>query len=93
MEKNTQKSYPQKGSEEDVGICPLPALYKLFSTIPYNRLDPRLDPLQPEDQGGFRESYQTLDHFVTYSLIEQNCQEWSVKIWLATNDFMKALIS
>ena len=51
----------KKGNLEDAGdyrlICTLPALYKLFSTIIYNRLYSRLDQAQPEDQGGFRRSY------------------------------------
>ena len=41
---------------ENVGncrpICSLPALYKLFSTILYGRLYPRLDQEQAEDQAG-----------------------------------------
>ena len=53
----------EKGNVEEVGnfrpTCILPTLYKLFSTIIYNRL--YLDQAQPEDQGGFRRSYQTLD--------------------------------
>ena len=32
-------------------------------------------------------------HLATYRLIEHKCQEWSVKIWLATIDFMKAFDS
>ena len=68
-------------------------LIKLFSTLLYNRLYPRLDCVQPEDQGGFRRSYQTLDHLATYRLLEQKCQEWSVKMWVATVDFMKAFDS
>ena len=52
-------------------ISSLPALYKLFSTIPYGRLYPMLDQKQAEDQAGFRKTYQTTDHFATYRLIEQ----------------------
>ena len=44
-----------KGNVEEVGnyrpICTLPALYKLFSTIMYNRLYSRLNQAQSEDQG------------------------------------------
>ena len=50
----------KKGDVENVGnyrpICSLPALYKLFSTILYRRLYPRLDQEQAEDQAGFRSS-------------------------------------
>ena len=71
----------------------LPALYKLFSTILYGRLYPRLDQEQAEDQAGFRSLYQTTDHFATYKMIEQKCHEWRNKMWTATIDFMKAFDS
>ena len=45
----------KKGSVEEVGswrpICTLPALYKLLSTIIYNRLYTRRDQAQTEDHG------------------------------------------
>ena len=79
---------------EDVGnyrqICTLPALYKLYSTIIYNRLYDRLDRAQSEDDGGFRRSYQTLDHLAKYRLLEQKCWEWSIQMWVATVAFQKA---
>ena len=55
-----------KGGVEHVGnyrpICSLPALYKLFTTILYSRIFPRLDQKQAGDQARFRSSYQTTDH-------------------------------
>ena len=97
MENNTYKSDIQKRNVEEVGnfrpICTLPALSRLFSTLIHNRLYDRLDRAQLEDQGGFRRSYQALDHLATYRLLEQQCQEWSVKMWVATVDFMKAFDS
>ena len=87
----------KKGDVEDVGnyrpICSLLALYKLCSTRPYSRLYPRLDPIQAEDQAGFRSSYQTTDHLATYRMIDQGRHEWRVKMWVATIDFMKAFDS
>ena len=78
----------KKGNVEEVGdyrpICTLPALCKLFSTFIYSRLYSRLDQAQSEDQGGFRRSYQTLDHLATCRLLEQKCREWSIKMWVAT---------
>ena len=53
----------------------------------------RLNLAQSEDQGGFRRSYQTMDHLTTYRLLEQKCREWSIKMWVATVDFMKAFDS
>ena len=78
MVKTENKSDTQKRDVEDVGhhrpICSLPALYKLFTTILYSRLFPRLDQIQAEDQAGFRSSYQTTDHLATYKMIDQKCQ-------------------
>ena len=75
MGKNSHKSDPQKGRCEEAGnhrpVCTVPTLYKLFSTLVCNRLYPRLDVVQPEDQGGIRRSYQTLDHLAAYRLTEQ----------------------
>ena len=87
----------KKRDVEDVGnyrpICSLPALYKLFSTIFYSRLFPRLDQIQAEEQAGFRSSYQTTDHLATYRMIDQKCHEWRMKMWTSTIDFTKAFHS
>ena len=87
----------KKGDVEDVSnyrpICSLPSMYKLFSTILYGRLYPMLDQYQAEDQAGFRKTYQTTDHLATYRMLEQKCQEWGIKMWTATVDFMKAFDS
>ena len=52
-----------------------------------------LDQNQAEDQAGFRKTYQTTDHFATYRMMEQKCQEWRIKMWTATVDFTKAFDS
>ena len=52
-----------------------------------------LDQNQAEDQAGFRKTYQTTDHLTTYRMLEQKCQEWGIKMWSATVDFMKAFDS
>ena len=87
----------KKGDVEAVGnyrpICSLSALYKLFTTILYSTLYPRLDQKQAEDQAGFRSSHQTTDHLATYRMIDQKCHEWGIKMWVATIDFMKAFDS
>ena len=89
-----RKVIHKKGDVENVGnyrpICSLPAFYKLFSTILYSRLYPRLDQKQAENQAGFRSSYQTIDRLATYRMIEQKCHEWRIKMWTATIDFTKA---
>ena len=95
--KVTIKEIHKKGDVEDVGncrtICSLPALYKLFTTVLYSRLCPRLDQKQAEDQAGFRSSYQTTDHLATYRMVGPKCHERRIKMWTATMDFMKAFDS
>ena len=95
--KTRTRALHKKGDFEDVGnyrpICTLPALCKLFSTILYSRLYPRLDQKQAEDQAGFRSSYQTTDHLATYRMIEQKCHERGIKMWTATIDFTKVFDS
>ena len=59
----------------------------------YGRFFPMLDQYQAEDQAGFRKTYQTTDHLATYRMLEQKCQEWGIKMWTATVDFMKAFDS
>ena len=87
----------KKGDVENVSnyrpICSLPALYKLFSTILYGRLNPMLDQKQAQDQARFRKTHQTKDHLARYRLIEQKCHEWGIKMWTATVDFTKAFDS
>ena len=87
----------KKGDVENVSnyrpMCSLLALYKLFSTILYGRIDPMLDQKQAEYQAGFRKTYQTSDQLATYRLIEQKCHEWGIKMWTATVDFTKAFDS
>ena len=74
MAKNKNKSDKQKSDAEEAGhrrpTCTLPALYKLCSTLLFNKLYSRLDHGHPDDQGGFRRSFQTLDHLATYKLLE-----------------------
>ena len=84
----------KKGEVEEAGnyrpMCALPALYNLFSKLLSNRLYSRLDRGQPADQGGFRRSFQTLDHLAAYKLSEQRCREWRIKMSIANVDFAKA---
>ena len=69
------------------------ALCKLFTTILYSRLYPRLHQIQAEDQAEFRSSYQTTDHLATCRMIDQRCHQWGIKMWAATIDFTKAFES
>ena len=83
----------KKGDVENVGnyrpISSLPALYKLFSTILYGRLYPRLDQNKRKIRRDSESSYQTTYHLATYRMIEQKCHECGIKMWTATTDFTK----
>ena len=54
---------------------------------------PDLTKCNRRTREGFNVCYQTLDHLATYKLLEQKCQEWGIKMWVATVDFMKAFDS
>ena len=96
QDKMNPEARTDKGAKKEVGSyrpsCTLPALYKLHSTPLYNSF-PELDHIQLEEQRGLRWSYQTLDHFATLIIIEEKLQDWSVKMWLATIDFLKAPVA
>ena len=53
----------------------------------------RLDQVQSEDQGGFRRSYQTLDHLATCRLLGQKREQCGFKTWVTTVDFKNAFDS
>ena len=74
-------------------IATIPLLYKLFSKMVYNRLEPILDPEQSLDQAGFRRHRSTVDHLLTTVLIQDTADEWKVPIWVAAVDFKKAFDS
>ena len=71
-------------------ICTPSTVYKVFSTLLYNRLYSDLDKFNPPDQGGFRRSLQTTDRLMTYRMLEQKSGEWEIHLWVATIDFAKA---
>ena len=89
------KSYPQKKetknmSETITNLFFASAMQAVLDRVLYSRLYLRLDQRQPEDQGGFRHSYQTLDHLATYWMIEQKAKSGCVNMVRSTIDFMKA---
>ena len=71
-------------------IAIIPILYKLFSKLLYNRLEPILDVCQSEDQAGFRKKFSTDDHLMTMTLIQEFAHEWNVPLWVSALDFKKA---
>ena len=87
----------KKGDVEEAGnyipISTLPALYKLFFDVIVQSVVPETRSCATRDQGGFRRSFQTLDHLAGLKIAEQKCQEWGVKMWISTVDFLKAFDS
>ena len=71
-------------------ISIIPLLYKLFSKILYNRLEPILDAHQTPDQAGSRHDYSTEGHLYTMTLLHEKSYEWQLDLWIATIDFKKA---
>jgi len=74
-------------------IATIPILYKLFSRLLYNRLEPILDPQQSPEQAGFRRSRSTTDHLFTITILQEIADEWQLPLWIAAVDFKKAFDS
>ena len=79
--------------ENYMAICGLPQLYKLSSTVPYNRLYAEFDRYLCPDQARFRKTFYTTDHFKTYRLISRTGREWETDMWVAAIDLTKAFDS
>ena len=71
-------------------ISTLAPLFIVLSALLYKRLYSRLDIRKPPDWGGFRCSLQTVDHLVTFRMLEQTYKERGLNMWIATVDFAKA---
>ena len=96
MENNTYKSDLQKGNVEISVIIDrfaLCQLYKLFSTLYTADFTTDLTVRNQRTRKGFDVHTKTLDHLAPYSLLEQKCREWCIKMRVATVDFMKAFDS
>ena len=74
-------------------IATIPLLYKLFSRLLYNRLEPTLDKNQSCDQAGFRRGRCTTDHLFTTVMLQEISDEWQLPVFFATVDFKKAFDS
>ena len=71
-------------------ISIIPLMYKLFSRLLYNRLEPILDAKQPPSQAGFRRHFSTDDHLLTFAIVQEKSKEFQLPFWVATLDFKKA---
>ena len=74
-------------------IATIPMLYKFFSRLIYNRLEPTLDQQQSKDQAGFRRHRSTTDHLFTCTIMQEIADEFQVPMWIAAVDFKKAFDS
>ena len=95
MAKNSHKSDSQigrcgRGRKQHANMHSASAVQALFdvfvkSVVPETRSFATRRP-------GWR-SFQTLDHLGGLKIAQLKCQEWSVKMWISTVDFMKAFDS
>ena len=96
MAKNSHKSDSQKGrcgrgrklNANVHSVSALQALFDVFvqSAVCETRSCATRRP-------GWAQAIQTLDHLAGLKFAEQKCQEWGVKMWISTVDFMKAFDS
>eukprot|EP00973_Karenia_brevis_P056956 7922668-Karenia_brevis.AAC.1 len=59
-------------------ITLLPILYKLFSRILRERIQPILDKSQCVDQAGFRKGFNCDDHLLAMTLLIERCSEFQL---------------
>ena len=74
-------------------IAVIPLMYKLFSRLLRRRLSPILEASQSCDQAGFRAGFQTDDHLLAFTLLQEKCDEWNRTLFVAALDYRKAFDS
>ena len=68
----------------------MPVLYKLFSRLLYQRLQPILEGNQSHDQFGFRKMRRIEDAFVILENMVGKTYEWHIPLWMISLDLRKA---
>ena len=71
-------------------IAKLKILYKIFSRIIYQRLQPVLVRHQPWDQMGYMPGRGTDDAFFVAECLFSKTSEWNLPVWIASLDLRKA---
>ncbi|XP_063544341.1 uncharacterized protein LOC134752601 [Cydia strobilella] len=72
----------KKGNPLDIAnyrpISLLSTVYKLFTSIIQDKINPQIDSMQPVEQAGFRSGFSTMDHIHT---MEQVMEKYSVSTY------------
>ena len=71
-------------------VAIIPVMYKLFSRMLCDRLQPKFDEKQSQDQAAYRKGFSTEDHLLTVNLLLERSKEWGTVLWLGLVDFEKA---
>ena len=87
------KSGDRKLAKNYRPICIIPMLYKLFSTLLSRRLRSVLDNALTQEQAGFRNHFNTVDHVHAFAQVQEKSAEWQVEMWTCFLDFEKAFDS
>ncbi|KAK6739409.1 hypothetical protein RB195_008098 [Necator americanus] len=64
--------------------------YKVFTKIILTRISMMLDEVQPQEQAGFRQEFNCLDHIQTVSRVIEVCREHCLPFVLTFVDYEKA---
>ena len=72
---------------------PSSTIVKTLLTMPCNWLSAVLDRHSGADRAGFRKTFRTTDHPMTYKPISQKSREWRTDMWVAAIDVKKAFDS
>jgi len=87
----------KKGSPLDIGnyrpIALLSLIYKLLTSVIYQRIERSLSDNQPDEQAGFRRNFSTLDHIHTLSELIHRSVEYDFPLYLVFIDYKKAFDS
>lgn len=85
---------PKHGNLNDASnwrpIAILPILYKIFSRMIYNRLQPILESHQSDDQFGFRPKRRIDNVFTILENVIGKSNEWNLPLWMISLDLRKA---
>lgn len=74
-------------------ISILPNLYKLFTKILQQKIEPLINADQPHEQAGFRPSYSTHDHLQSINQLIEKSQEYKLDLYIGFVDYSKAFDS
>ncbi|KAK6760653.1 hypothetical protein RB195_021927 [Necator americanus] len=87
------KKCDREDLRNNLPICLLSVIYKVFSRIISTLISRTLDEAQPQEQAGFRQGLSCLDHIQTVSKVIEVCREYRLPLTLTFVDGGKAFDS